>query len=108
MSIPPERCCRLHLSKSLPHKRSRGFRVALTHANLGRPKTEDRRPRPKTEDRRPKTEDRRPKTEDRSLGARMQVKRGDAALLLFYLDQAFGRRGWHGPTLSALVRNVGV
>src|SRR6185503_84833 len=38
----------------------------------------------------------------------MQVKRGDAALLLFYLDQAFGRRGWHGPTLSALVRNVGV
>ena len=29
-------------------------------------------------------------------------------LLLFYLDQAFGRRGWHGPTLSAAVRNLPV
>jgi hypothetical protein len=27
-------------------------------------------------------------------------------LLLFYLDQAFGRRGWHGPTLSAAVRDL--
>jgi hypothetical protein len=29
-------------------------------------------------------------------------------LLLFYLDQAFGRRGWHGPTLSAALRKVSV
>jgi hypothetical protein len=29
-------------------------------------------------------------------------------MLLFYLDQAFGRRGWHGPTLSAAVRDVSV
>jgi len=27
-------------------------------------------------------------------------------MLLFYLDQAFGRRGWHGPTLSAAVKGV--
>ena len=27
-------------------------------------------------------------------------------LLLFCLDQAFGKRGWHGPTLSAALRNV--
>ena len=27
-------------------------------------------------------------------------------MLLFYLEQAFGRRGWHGPTLSAAVRDV--
>src|SRR4051794_21184910 len=26
--------------------------------------------------------------------------------LLFYLEQAFGRRGWHGPTLSATLRQV--
>ncbi len=26
--------------------------------------------------------------------------------LLFFLDQAFGRRGWHGPTLSAALRGV--
>ena len=29
-------------------------------------------------------------------------------LLLLYVDQAYGRRGWHGPTLSAAVRNVPV
>jgi hypothetical protein len=30
----------------------------------------------------------------------------EIGLLLFYLDQAFGRRGWHGPTLSAALQNV--
>ena len=29
-------------------------------------------------------------------------------LLLFYLDQAFGRRAWHGTTLGAAVRGVTV
>lgn len=27
-------------------------------------------------------------------------------LLLFSLDQAFGRRGWHGPTLTGAIRGV--
>jgi hypothetical protein len=32
----------------------------------------------------------------------------DIRMLLFYLDQAFGRRGWHGPTLTAALRGVTV
>ena len=32
----------------------------------------------------------------------------EVRMLLFYLDQAFGRRGWHGPTLSAAIRDVSV
>ncbi|SRR5712692_4658644 len=34
--------------------------------------------------------------------------RPETRLLLFYLDQAFGRRGWHGTTLGAAVRGVTV
>ena len=38
----------------------------------------------------------------------MMRQHNDTRLLLFYLDQAFGRRGWHGPTLSAALRGVTV
>jgi hypothetical protein len=38
----------------------------------------------------------------------MMRRHPETALLLFYLEQAFGRRGWHGPTLSAAVRDVTV
>ena len=36
----------------------------------------------------------------------MRRRHGEIELLLFYLDQAFGRHGWHGPTLSAALRDV--
>ena len=36
----------------------------------------------------------------------MRRRHSEIELLLFGLDQAFGRRGWHGPTLSAAVRDV--
>src|SRR5688572_24602893 len=36
----------------------------------------------------------------------MPRRNPETDLLLFYLDQAFGRRGWHGPTLSAALRGV--
>ncbi|MBI4421073.1 MAG: DinB family protein [Gemmatimonadetes bacterium] len=36
----------------------------------------------------------------------MRRLRAETRLLLFYLDQAFGRRGWHGTTLGAAVRAV--